>query len=174
MPELTGPSLLIHDSWPTFKSKEPLEAFEDFNHELEWLTIPVGRTKDRQPLDCFGFGPWKAFIKQVDHHIFLHDIELTMAKRDREFQKHSLVHNQLCASRFINMWKYSFFKAKIISEQPESFEHPVKYCFTKLPRFCSVNQCENDSFIRCSHCTDEEKNCFCFHHWFTKNHYHAL
>ncbi|KAK9728878.1 hypothetical protein QE152_g16966 [Popillia japonica] len=43
----------------------------------------------------------------------------------------SLTHNQLSSARFINLFKYAWFKSGCIENRPPKFQAPAQFCFPK-------------------------------------------
>ncbi len=173
IPFLPERSLLLLDAWTTFGNERAIELLGNIpGKEVQVVRMPKGTTRYVQPLDRYGFGPWKAFKKYVDDHILLNDIRIGMTVRDRELKKHSLMHNQFAAPRFQDLFRYSFHLAGYYEDRPGPFLTPVQYCFPdELPTIdCHFDGCQNVSFIRCAHGNE----ILCWEHFFEDFHYHNL
>ena len=74
----------------------------------------------------------------------------------------TLVHKQFASPKYVEMWKYSWFKTGYLDEHPQEFLNPVDYCFGKRSGLEKCSFCEQTEFIRCSFC--EKLLCFT-HFW---------
>lgn len=74
-----------------------------------------------------------------------------MHKRDEICKMHSLILNQFQSSLFTEMFKCSWSMAGYDVEY-EPFESFKEILFNFNEHTCTVNNCENISFIQCSHC----------------------
>ena len=74
----------------------------------------------------------------------------------------AVVHKQFASPKYVEMWKYSWFKARYLDEHPQEFLNPVDYCFGKRSGLEKCSFCEQAEFIRCSFC--EKLLCFT-HFW---------
>jgi len=105
-------------------------------------------------------------------------VKISISKRDRELRRHSLIHNQFSAPRYQNLFRYSWHKAGYFDEHPGEFLTPQQYCFPpkiagpndEIIEECQVENCSNDWFIRCSHCSAA----LCWTHFVDEFHYHDL
>lgn len=156
--------LLILDSWTTHTDKKIYD--ETFGALYNMIVIPPKTTSIAQPLDVHFNYWWKSIARRMADRVMLEEININMGSRDNIIKEQSLIHNQLSSSRFNNMIKYSFYKAGLTDNDPGEFENVHQVCFSNLASECSVNDCENDPFIRCSHCEDN----LCFDHFFVEFH----
>jgi hypothetical protein len=162
-------SVLLLDSWTTYKDKAMIKSVTPADKELEILTIPPNTTSMVQPLDKYGFRLWKNFVRKFSDRVILDGIDVDLFQRNNILKLQSLVHNQFSSPRFENVFKYSWFASGYTDSHPGNFENPVQYCFNILDKSCSrVDlQCIDGAFIFCSWC----KESFCFEHYFTCFHY---
>jgi hypothetical protein len=126
------------------------------NKELEILTIPPKTASLVQPLDKYGFRPWKNFVRKFSDRLVLDGIDLDLYQRNNILKLQSLVHNQFSSPRFQNVFKYSWFASGYTNDQPEYFPNPVDYCFNVDNKICSRHdsQCNTYAFIIFSWCND--------------------
>ncbi|KAL1516408.1 hypothetical protein ABEB36_000326 [Hypothenemus hampei] len=118
-----------------------------------------------QSLDVFGFRVWKNFVRKFSDAVLLHNYDINLHARNNLIKIQSLVHNQLSSPRYINLFKYSWFKSGYIEERPPEFENPVEYSFYTVSAKCDL--CDQVAIVRCGWC---KKN-LCFKHFFDENHY---
>lgn len=161
------------DAWPTFGNVQAVELLNNIPRKnVQVIRLPKGTTRYVQPLDCYGFGPWKAFKKHIDDYVLLNDISIAMTVRDRELKKHSLMHNQFLARCFRDLFCYSFYAAGFYEDRPNFFLTPAQYCFPDdLPILnCQSNECQNVPFIKCAHGGE----ILYWNHFFEDFHYHQV
>jgi hypothetical protein len=162
-------SVLLVDSWTTYKDRAMIQNVTPEDKEIEILTIPPSTTSLVQPLDKYGFRLWKNFVRKFSDRVILDNIEVDLFQRNNILKLQSLVHNQFSSPRFENVFKYSWFASGYTETHPGNFENPVEYCFKTSDKSCSRLdlQCNDVSFILCSWC----EGSFCFEHYFTYFHY---
>ncbi|XP_035705862.1 uncharacterized protein LOC110847661 [Folsomia candida] len=98
-------SLLLLDSW-TGQTDNELFLCEDQDKECERMYIPENTTDKIQPLDVYGFRQWKICVRKMFSHVILNQIGTDLTSRINIITMHSLIHNQLAANIFRNMWLY--------------------------------------------------------------------
>ena len=113
-----------------------------------------------QPLDVYGFRPWKNFVKRLSDFIILHGSDINLHLRNNILKIQSLTHNQFSSPRFVNLFKYSWYKAGYVSEKPLKCETPVSYCFQCTDNKCKY--CDEVASLRCAWCTEY----ICLNHYF--------
>lgn len=128
LPNVGPVSVLLLDSWGGHCSKTISEATPD-NREVKHFVIPKGRTGTIQPLDVYGFRVWKNFVKRFSDMVVLRDYDVNLHLRDNIIKLQSLTHNQFSSPRFVNLFKYSWYKNGYLEERPTEFENPVQFCF---------------------------------------------
>ena len=70
--------------------------------------------------------------------------------------------NQFCAPRFKEFLKKAFKLADILEEGILECQTPMQYCFGEMEEHCIRQNCEEISFLKCTHC--EFTLCFsCFY-----------
>jgi len=124
------------------------------------MTIPSGTTGMIQPLDVYGFRPWKNFVKYFSDLVMLHKSDINLHARNNILKLQSLVHNQFSSPRFIYMFKYAWYKSGYITEAPPKCETPVRYCFNNYNMSCQ--KCNELAIMRCGWCTKS----ICMNHFF--------
>jgi hypothetical protein len=168
-PSVGPQSVLLVDSWTTYKDRDMIHSVRPIDKNVEILTIPPNTTSLVQPLDKYGFRLWKNFVRKFSDRVILDGIDLDLFQRNNILKLQSLVHNQFSSPRFENVFKYSWYASGYSDNHPENFENPVEFCFKTIDKNCSHSdlQCSDISFIICSWC----KASFCFEHYFTFFHY---
>ncbi|XP_039313957.1 uncharacterized protein LOC113002706 [Solenopsis invicta] len=129
------------DSWSGQNSKQ-LETMDTLSKNIKILTIPAGTTGMIQPLDVLGFRIWKNYIKHFSDMILLYNYDVNLHLRNNIIKLQSLIHNQFSSPRFINLFKYSWYKNRYLQEKPPKFDnpHPKKFgrklcCLPRKPRY---------------------------------------
>jgi len=112
-----------------------------------------------QPLDVYGFRPYKNFIRKISDSPDVLQNNFSLRVRDHIIKLQSLAFNQMCSPMYHPMFEYGWFKAGYLEQRPEKFQTPVEFCFKALNlHSCHVLNCQNAAFIRCSWC----KKVLCF------------
>ncbi|OXU20842.1 hypothetical protein TSAR_010038 [Trichomalopsis sarcophagae] len=94
--------------------------------------------------------------------------ELNFHLRNNIIKLQSLVHNQLSSPRYINLFKYSWYKSCYTDVHPKNFENPVNFAFRSQSNIlCEIAGCSNVAIVRCSWC----KKSLCLKHFFDDYHY---
>lgn len=164
-PNVNDKTLLIVDSLSHYKDIQAITSVKPMNKEFELSTIPPNTTSIIQPLDVYGFRPWKNFVRKFSDQAILHNYEVNLHQRDNIIKIQSLTHNQFSSPRFINLFKYSWHKSGYIEERPQHFINPVEFCF-KLNNI-NCNFCDNFTFVNCGWC----KAPLCFNHFYICYHF---
>lgn len=160
-------SVILVDSWSGHCPEAVQEATVK-NKEIHLLKLPKGTTSKIQPLDVFGFRIWKNFVRHFSDSAILLNEDLNLHLRNNVIKLQALTHNQLSSPRYINLFKYSWFKSGYIDKKPISFENPVEFGFTQSDvASCEVPGCTNVAIIRCSWC----RKSLCLKHYFEEFHY---
>ena len=68
----------------------------------------------------------KTFLKEIKKK-FLLRISTRLRILDPNLQ--TLVHKQFASPKYVEMWKYSWFKAGYLDEHPQEFLNPVRLLF---------------------------------------------
>ncbi|KAE8739812.1 hypothetical protein FOCC_FOCC014680 [Frankliniella occidentalis] len=116
-----------------------------------------------QPWDVYGFRIWKNFTKYLSDFVLLNDLEVDLSNRNNIIKMQSLIYNQFCAPRYVNLFKYAWFKSGYVSERPDKFPNPVAFCFRSKGASC---RCGDIKLLTCSWCKAD----LCFDEYFTQNH----
>lgn len=166
-PTATDKSLLILDSFPTYKDRALIDKEKPRKKSYEVSTIPPGLTGYCQPLDVFYFRPYKSFHRHLSDHINFHEKEIELHKRNTILKLQACTFFQFRSPRFQNFIKYAWFKAGLSNSFDRSirFNVPKQYCFNddNILHKCSAPDCSKNCFIRCSWCS----KFLCFEHFFT-------
>ena len=118
-----------------------------------------GTTGKIQPLDVFGLRIWKNFSRHFSDSVILMNSDVNLLQ--------SLVHNQLCSPRYINIFKQGWFKRNYFDKKPEEFDNPVEFDFGGSQPHCEIPGCKNVAIIRCSCC----QKSLCLKHFFNDYHF---
>lgn len=133
------------------------------------MIIPKGTTGSIQPLDVYGFRIWKNYVRRFSDVVYLNNKNIDLHIRNNIIKLQSLVHNQLAAPRFKNLFQYSWFKSGYLTERPAEFENPVDVAFTKsTATTCEIEGCTNVAVVTCAWCNKS----ICIQHFFEDYHYH--
>lgn len=161
LPNVSEASTLCLDSW-TGQTEEKFDVIDKRGKRVKILTIPAGTTGMIQPLDVYTFRPWKNFLKHFSDLIILYNYDINLHLRNNilKIQSSSLIHNQFSSPRFVNLFKYAWWKSGYTSEKPEKCATPVEYCFENCDTHCRF--CTNISIIKCAWCNES----LCIQHFF--------
>lgn len=166
-PNVGSPTVLLVDSWSGHCPSVMQETLPQ-NKKIDFEIIPKGTTGKIQPLDVFGFRIWKNYVRHFSDSVILMNEDLNLHLRNNIIKLQSLVHNQLSSPRYINLFKYSWYKCGYVDEKPDEFENPVDFAFgSKSSVRCEINGCSNVGIIKCSWC----KKSLCLKHFFDDYHY---
>ncbi|KYN10456.1 hypothetical protein ALC57_17407, partial [Trachymyrmex cornetzi] len=72
--------------------------------------------------------------------ILIYNYDVNLHLRNNIIKIQSLIHNQLSSPRFINLFKYSWYKSGYLQEKPPEFDNPVDYCFKNCETFKIARQ----------------------------------
>lgn len=168
VPYVGAKSLLLLDAWGGH-CKKALHESTPPGKEIETETIPKGTTSQIQPLDVFGFRVWKSYVRKFSDITFLNGENIDLHNRNNIIKLQSLVHNQLSSPKYINLFKYSWYKSGYLNERPPGFENPVQFAFGDLTSpICEVDGCTNIAVVKCSWCNKS----LCQKHFFEDYHFH--
>ncbi|KAK3918317.1 Jerky protein homolog-like [Frankliniella fusca] len=160
----TGPkSCLVVDSWSTF-TEANIQAAIPVEKKVKILQIPPGATGLIQPWDVWGFRIWKNYIKHIEDFVLLHDISIQLSQRNNCLKLQAIIHDQLRSPRYVNFFKYSWFKAGLTGIRPDHFSNPVRFAFHGTEVDCAI--CSHITMAKCSWC----KLPLCATHFFENVH----
>lgn len=166
-PNVGPTSILLLDSWSGHCEKV-IEETRPENKIVNVMKIPTGTTGKIQPLDVYGFRVWKNFVRRFSDNVILMDYDMNLHSRNNIIRLQSLVHNQFSSPRYLNLFKYSWFRSGYLEEKPEKFDNPVDFSFGEsCSSKCEIEGCQNAAIIRCGWC----KKSLCFEHFFDGYHY---
>ncbi|KAK0079083.1 hypothetical protein PV325_001753 [Microctonus aethiopoides] len=117
---------------------DAVKSVKPSDKEVEVIIILKGTTGNIQSLDWFEFRVWKNFLKHFSDSVILHSDNLNLHLRNN-IKLQSLTHNQLSSPRYVNLFRYSWFKTGYTVVEPDTFENPVKFAFG--------NDCKSDCDI---------------------------
>ena len=159
-PHVEEKCLLLLDSWDG--QKDP-SIFESVNENCDRALIPPNTTSLLQPLDRYFFRQYK-----ILRRIQLDDLHIDLHSRKNIVKLHSLIHNQLCSSKFTGMIRFAWINCGYESQANYQFANVLDINFLNVGLDCEVMNCGESSFIRCSHC---DVVC-CVNHFFVEFHAH--
>jgi len=159
LPNTKEDSLLLLDSW-TGQKDTLFDTIDKGQKKVKILTIPPGATGFVQPLDVYTFRPWKNFLKQFSDLIILYNYDVNLHLRNNILKIQSLIHNQFSSPRFVNLFKYAWWKSGYIEEKPAKCQTPVEYCLKGCGTICDV--CDDIAIMKCAWCTKS----MCMEHFF--------
>ncbi|KAK0082173.1 hypothetical protein PV325_010932 [Microctonus aethiopoides] len=84
---------------------EAAKSVKSADKEVDVMIIPKGTTGNIQPLDMFGFRMWKNFVKHFSDSVLIH------------------------APRYVNLFRYSWFKSGYTVVKSDTYGNPVKFVF---------------------------------------------
>lgn len=160
VPSLGARNLILFDSWRAFNNPSYIQPFIPEEKVLNVEIIPEHTTGDIQPLDRFGFRPWKSYSKQFSDYVRINNVEFhgneSLQTRNNVLKLQAIIHNQLSSPRFINMWKYAWYKCGYMDGDEPKFIHPITFAFKFNLEDC---KCGKVAMVRCAWC----KNFMCFY-----------
>ncbi|XP_044594057.1 uncharacterized protein LOC123271728 [Cotesia glomerata] len=109
-PNVGPKSLLLIDSW-TGHCPQVVQSVKPTNKDTEVMILPKGTTGKIQPLDVFGFRVWKNFVRYFSDRTVLMNLDINLHLRNNIIKLQSLTHIQLSSPRYINLFKYSWYKS---------------------------------------------------------------
>ena len=74
-PSVGQQSVLLVDSWTSYKDQDMINSVKPMDKNVEILTIPPNTTSLVQPLDKYGFRLWKNFVRKFSDRILLDGID---------------------------------------------------------------------------------------------------
>ena len=78
----TKSTALLLDSWRAHSDVASIKEVTPRGHKLDVLTIPKLSTSIAQPLDVFGFRPWKSFVRSISDYVMLNELDLVLHHRN--------------------------------------------------------------------------------------------
>ncbi len=171
LPYIGKKCLLLSDSWGGQKDLKLYEKKACHDKEVIRLEIPKRTTNELQPMDCFYNRQVKNFIKKIYNRVALDKIQIHLYERNNIIKLVSLMHDQLSASVFEPMVKYSWFSAGLLKQNPSPFSTVNEICFPSMTSHeeCELQKCVEGVFITCAHCSKK----LCFQHFFISYHFHG-
>jgi hypothetical protein len=168
-PNAPGNFLLLCDSTNLFQDDEMINSVKPASTTFVKKVIPPKATGLIQPLDLFFNRQFKHFVRKVQDRIRVERVPLRLPKRDNILKLYSLTMHQFQAECFVDMIRYSFFKAGYVLERPPRFETPVSVCFPRNFENCQKieggQRCSDLFFIPCARC----QVYLCLEHFFAVN-----
>ena len=141
--------MLKFDSWSGHCS-EVVEKATPKNKKVSFFKIPEGTTGKILPLDVFGFRIWKNFIRHFSDSVLMLKSDLNLHLRNNIIKLQSLTHNQLSSPRYINLFKYAWFKSGFIDKKPEEFDNPMDFSFQGSQPISEAPGCNQVAVIKCA------------------------
>lgn len=159
-------SVLLADSFNCFNQRHQSANPIEYTFEQ----IPPKVTGLIQPLDSYFFRPYKSLVNRFCEKSHYINPDLPYHDRNEQMKLHSLCIWLFSSSKFTNLVKYSFSKCGYIDNDRYEFIVPKDYCFPVKYEPCQITentiQCNENSFIRCSHC----EKFICFQHFYINYH----
>ena len=156
--------LLLVDQWSPQTNIERYEENLTKDQLCKLMVIPGKTTATNQPCDTYFFRQWKEMAKRCYHRVSIDQLNIDLRNRDSVIKLQSLVHNQLSSPLFQPMISFARSKCGYIPRQHSNFSDVIELCFSFEDNNCSVKQCQESSFINCSHC----RQVLCFEHFFSR------
>ena len=94
----------------------------------------------------------KTFLKEIKKKFLLRHSSTNFYTAENTRSKSPNSSAQFASPKYVQMWKYSWFKAGYLDEHPQEFLNPVDYCFGKRSGLEKCSSCEQAEFITCSFC----------------------
>lgn len=164
-PLSTQHSLLIVDSFTTYKDRKEIDKEMPRNKTYKVSAIPPGITGQCQPLDVYYFRSYKSFHRKISDYINFHRNEIGLHARNTVLKLQACTFFQFRSPRFFQFIQYAWYKAGIASSFDRSarFPDPLHFCFDEkiITENCSAPNCTQKCFIRCSWCA----KFLCFRHF---------
>uniref|UniRef100_A0A1I7UKP6 HTH CENPB-type domain-containing protein n=1 Tax=Caenorhabditis tropicalis TaxID=1561998 RepID=A0A1I7UKP6_9PELO len=158
-PAMPKDSLLILDSWSSWKDQSAIDSVTPSSNKCKVLVIPAGCTGLVQPCDVGLFGGFKKVVKTITGHGQLTNPKYKMFSRDATLKMISLVWWQLCHSKLEDWVRYAWHASGYNLPRPSQFFTPAQLLFPRdVARDCEAAGCLSTSFIRCIYCESH----FCF------------
>ena len=167
-PNIEEKCLLLLDAWSGQKDCGIYEEVKDLCTRLE---IPPKTTEYIQPLDRYFFRQYKIMRKKIAERLQLDDLPYDLHKRENIIKLHSLIHDQLSSTKFVDMIKFAWSDCGYMDKSSQKFQNVIEVCFpspTNDNIICETTNCAEAIFIRCSHCDVH----LCIHHFFGELHAH--
>jgi len=169
-------TLLLVDSWSG--QTDATVVHEVFpGKQITVSIIPPKATKYIQPIDRYFFRQYKSIIRRIDEEVRCKstDVESLVKLHDRKFmiRMHSCVYNQFCAPPFKQMIQYAWKASGYdIGTALTSFHNVLDITFNTSMDECSVDPCDEISFLQCAHCGVG----LCLDHFLQEDmpHYHTI
>jgi hypothetical protein len=156
--------LLLSDCWGAQGADEIYAKLIN----VKRLEIPKKTTSMIQPLDVYFNRQYKLIARKLYDYVRLHDIDINLAQRNNIIKMNSLIYNQLSSKSFNRMIQYAWYQSGYLQHDPGPFKNVKEVCFTFEHNSCSVNKCDETTFICCSWC----ERSLCINHFFLDYHVH--
>lgn len=165
-PFASNHSVLILDSFSTYKDRKEIDDEKPPNKTYKVSTIPPGLTGYCQPLDVAYFRSYKSFFRKISDHINFHRNEIDLHARNTILKLQACTFFQFRSPRFHDFIKYAWYKAGLLTttfDRTVRFPDPIHFCFDvdSISQDCSAPNCKHKCFIRCSWCA----KFLCFDHF---------
>lgn len=148
-PNIESKSLLLLDAWD---GQQDAAIFSTVEKICERAQIPPSTTSMLQPLDRYFFRQYKILRKKISERIQLDELGIDLHSRSNIVKMHSIIHNQLCSSKFEKMIRFAWIDCGYDNQPNYHFENVLEVNFKDIGLNCEFTDCNDASFIRCSHC----------------------
>lgn len=158
-------SVLVLDSFSTYQDRKEIDKEKPRNKTYRVSTVPPGLTGQCQPLDVNYFRSYKTFHRKISDYISFNRNEIELHARNTILKLQACTFFQFRSPRFHDFIKYAWYKAGLSDsfDRTVRFQDPIHFCFDvdSITKDCSVANCKQKCFIRCSWCT----KFLCFKHF---------
>ena len=127
-PNIGDNSALVIDFW-SGHCPVVVDVLTPPNKKIVLEIIPKGTTGQIQPLDVFDFRICKNFVRHFSDVVILSGSDMNLHSRNNIIKLQSLVHNQLSSPRYINMFKYAWYKSGYLEKALPEFIKPGTFGF---------------------------------------------
>ncbi|EGT39961.1 hypothetical protein CAEBREN_12804 [Caenorhabditis brenneri] len=160
-------SLLMVDSWSSWKDKGLIDSITPRSKKLEMVIIPLGCTGHVQPCDVGIFGGFKKVVKTITSYCQLTCKNYKLCARDPTLKMISQVWWQLRSPKLVPWVRQAWAAAGYNVPKPPHWFTPRQLLFSRdLDRDCVKANCDFTPMIKCIYC----ERSFCFSCFFVKYH----
>uniref|UniRef100_A0A8R1HRE9 HTH CENPB-type domain-containing protein n=1 Tax=Caenorhabditis japonica TaxID=281687 RepID=A0A8R1HRE9_CAEJA len=158
-------TLLLVDSWSSWKDKSAIDSVTPPSHSCETMIIPPGCTGNIQVLDVGIFNGFKRVIKYITGQLQFDRPDYKINRRDETLKMLSAVYRQICHPKLQPWAQYAWSASGYNIVRPPGFSTPAELLFpNNVAADCSSTGCNETSFIKCLYCD----NLLCIDHFLVK------
>ena len=162
-------ALVLIDAWA---GNKPITSIGR-GYSIKTLTIPERTTSEVQPLDVGFMRQYKIFVNRIVNQAHFDGLIRDVTSREGIIEIHSLIWDQFASPVYREMIAWCWHKTDPQYEDVTGGDKPlmvrgIQFAFDETK--CSIESCENEPFIRCSHCG----KIMCLHHFLARHCFHYL